>query len=175
MEASDSYPGYAGGVRCRAGTDCWFEYVFVSAYPVTELRVMAYPRLYGDPGTKRECTVSYAADGGPPTTMLTAQAEHEGQWNRMFDRRFARVVLPNPATQGVVRFTLVAEPSAEFWSPTRPIDRMAVEAVLDARNLPPLAVPPGRSELTLSGGPDNDFRVWFSDRAPGKERVWPGD
>ncbi len=175
MEASDSYPGYAGGVRCRAGTDCWFEYVFVSAFPVTELRVMAYPRLYGDPGTKRQCTVTYAADGGPPTTMLTAQAEHEGRWNRMFDRRFARVVLPKPATQVVVRFTLVAEPSAEFWSPTRPIDRMAVEAVLDARNLPPLAVPPGRSELTLSGGAGNDFRVWFSGRALGKERVWPGD
>lgn len=175
MEASDSYPGYAGGVRCRAGTDCWFEYVFVSAFPVTELRVMAYPRLYGDAGTKRQCAVSYAADGGPPTTMLSAEAEHVGQWNRMFDRRFARVRLPKPATHVVVRFTLVAEPSAEFWSPTRPIDRMAIEAVLDARTLPPLAVPPGRSELTLSGGPGNDFRVWFSDRAPGRERVWPGD
>ncbi|WP_043600951.1 glycosyltransferase family 39 protein [Solidesulfovibrio magneticus] len=175
MEASDSYPGYAGGVRCRAGTDCWFEYVFVSAFPVTELRVMAYPRLYGDAGTKRQCTVSYAADGGPLTTILSAEAEHDEQWNRMFDRRFARVRLPKPANQVTVRFTLVAEPSAEFWSPTRPIDRMTIEAVLDARNLPSVAVPPGRSELSLSGGPGNDFRVWFSDRTPGKERVWPGD
>ncbi len=175
MEASDSYPGYAGGVRCRAGSDCWFEYVFVSAYPITELRVMAYPRLYGDPGTRRQCTVTYAANGGAPTTILSAEAEHESQWNRMFDRRFVRVVLPKPATHVVVRFALVAEASAEFWSPTRPIDRMAVEAVLDARTLTPFAVPPGRSELALSGEPGNDFRVWFSDRAPGKERVWPGD
>jgi 4-amino-4-deoxy-L-arabinose transferase-like glycosyltransferase len=175
MDVSDSYPEYAGGVRCRPGTDCWFEYVFVSAFPVTELRLMAYPRLYGDAAGKRACSVAYAADGGPLTTVITARPDGPEQWTPLFARRFARVVLAKPANHVTVRFSLTADVAAEFWSPERPIDRMAIEAVLDARTFAPFALPPGASSLSLSGQPDNALLVWFSDRPAGRLRVWPGE
>lgn len=66
MEASDSYPGYAGGVLPgRHGLLVRIR-VRVGLPRHRTARLLAYPRLYGDPGTKRQCTVTYAADGGRP-------------------------------------------------------------------------------------------------------------
>ena len=174
MAVSRSYPDYSGGVTCLPDTDCRFEYVFVSAYPMTTLRIMAYPRLYGDKDGYRACTVAYATDGRTFETVLDARNTAPEQWSLMFIRRYAEVRLPRPATQVTVRFSLRADFAAEFWSPTRPIDRMAIEADLDARNFPGLTVPAGTTRLSLSGEADNAFRVWFTDRAPGLERIWPG-
>ncbi|KHK00874.1 glycosyltransferase family 39 protein [Desulfovibrio sp. TomC] len=174
MAVSTSYPDYSGGVTCLPGTDCRFEYVFVSAYPITALRIMAYPRLYGDKDGYRACTVSYATDGQTFHTLLDARNTVPDTWSLMFLRRHTELRLPRPTTQVTVRFSLRADFAAEFWSPTRPIDRMVIEADLDARQFPGLTVPPGNSRLTLSGNAGNAFRVWFSERAPGLERVWPG-
>ena len=175
MAMATSYPDYSGGVTCQPGTDCRFDYEFVSAYPMTELRILAYPRLYGDSGGYRACTVSYATAGGAFETILDERNTSAEQWNLLFTRRFMRVRLPRPATHVTVRFAMRADFAAEFWSHTRPVDRMLIEAVLDARSFPGLTIPPGISQLELSGQPGNALQVWFSGRSPGLERVWPGE
>ncbi|MHC1788363.1 glycosyltransferase family 39 protein [Solidesulfovibrio sp.] len=174
MAAATSYPDYAGGVTCQPHTDCRFEYVFVSAFPMTELRIMAYPRLYGDAGGQGACRVAYAAGERDFETVLDVRNDRDGQWSPLFTRRFVRVALPRPTTRVTVRFTLLANATAEFWSPVRPVDRMVIEAGLDARSLAPFTVPAGLSELALGGEPGNALRVWFGSQPPGLERVWPG-
>lgn len=175
MAASTSYPAYAGGVTCQPDTDCRFEYVFVSAFPITELRLLAYPRLYGDAGGQGACTAAYSTDGRTFETVFDVRNDQAGQWSPMFARQFARVRLPRPATHVTVRFSLRANATAEFWSPARPVDHMAVEALLDARSLPAFSLPAGQSLVTLTGEPGNEVRVWFGSREPGLERVWPGE
>ncbi|EFL49423.1 conserved hypothetical protein [Solidesulfovibrio fructosivorans JJ]] len=175
MAASTSYPEYAGGVTCRPGTVCSFDYVIVSGLPMTELRLMTYPRLYGDPGSPGSCRVSVSTDGKRFRTLIDFRRMEKNVWSPMFTRRFARLRFDKPATFVTVRFSLFANASAEFWSPTRPIDRMMVEADLDARSLPPVRITPGETPLRLSGAPDNDLRLTFDPNQPGIERVWPGE
>ena len=175
MASATSYPDYAGGVTCRPNADCRFDYVFVSALPITELRLLAYPRLYGDAGGQGAARVAYSTDAKTFETLLTQRNDKAETWSPLFARRFVRVRLPRPATHLTVRFSLFANATAEFWSPTRPIDHMAVEAVLDTRSLPACTLPVGPSLVTLAGEPGNAVTVWFGSQEPGLERVWPGD
>ena len=175
MASSTSYPEYAGGATCRPNTDCWFEYVFISAFPITELRLLAYPRLYGDAGGQGAATAAYSTDGNTFKTLFTERNDNAGQWSPLFSRQFVRVRLPKRTNRLTVRFSLFANATAEFWSPARPIDRMLLEASLDARSLPAFTLPAGPSRVTLGGEPGNDLHVWFGEREPGLERVWPGE
>ncbi len=175
MALATSYPEYAGGVTCRPETDCRFEYVIVSGLPVTELRLMTYPRLYGGPGPKGRCRAAVSTNGRDFDTVVDFRDAPDGDWSPLFARRFARVRFEKPVTFVTVRFTLAANAEAEFWSHTRPVDRMVVEAALDARSLPPLTLPAGEVAVTLSGEPGNDLRLLPATARPGLERVWPGD
>lgn len=175
MATSASYPEYAGGVTCRPGTDCRFEYVFVSGLPITELRLMTYPRLYGGADPRGRCTVSVSTDGRTFETATDFRDAPGQAWSPMFERRFARLRFKKPVTFVTVRFSLVANAEAEFWSPSRPVDHMTIEVALDARSLAPLRLGPGLLPVALSGEPGNDFRFAASAARPGLERVWPGD
>ncbi len=176
MAASASYPDYAGGVTCLPDTACSFDYVFVSGLPMIELRLMAYPRLYGDGSDQQSCRVAVSTDGKTFETVLDFREAGPGTWTEMFDRRFVRVRFDKPATFVTVRFSLVANALAEFWSPTRPVDRMAIEADLDARSLPPLRLPAGKLPVSLvPGRSGNAFRLTLDPARVGRERVWPGD
>ncbi|MGE4538259.1 MAG: glycosyltransferase family 39 protein [Desulfovibrio sp.] len=175
MAASTSYPEYDGGVTCRPGTSCSFDYIIVSGLPMTELRLMTYPRLYGDPDSAGSCRASVSTDGKHFRPLIDFRRSKKSTWSPMFTRHFARLRFDKPATFVTVRFSLFANANAEFWSPTRPIDRMVVEADLDARSLPPVRLRPGAVPLRLTGAPDNNLHLTFDPHRPGLERVWPGD
>ncbi len=175
MAASTSYPEYSGGACCQPNTYCSFDYVFVSAFPVTELRIMAFPRLYGDAKGQGSCRVSWSADGRNFREILDFRNAKAERWSPLFERRFVRVKLEQPATFVTVRFSLFANAAAEFWSPTRPIDRMLVEAALDTRAMPEFRLPGPAFTASLANPEGNDLRLLPVPAAPGKERVWPGD
>ncbi len=174
LAVSTSYPDYAGGLTCRPETDCGLDYVFVSALPMTELRFQLYPRLYGGPGPTGSCRLAYSTNGRDFKTAMDFQGAPTGDWTPMFTRRFVRVRLDAPATFVTVRLTLRANAEAEFWSPERPVDRMVIEADLDARSLPPLTLPAGDTAVTLSGDARNAVWLRLGRRQSGLERVWPG-
>lgn len=155
-----TYPDYEGVVCCAPGTSCFFTYAFVSAYPITKLRLRIYPRVYGDPIEPRGCKVSYSTDGKTFTALDELAGDGSNDWSPMFLNRFRAVSFDKPVGMVVARFDLSADFQAQFWSPERPVDRMYLDADLDASLFEPFSISSPACDIRLDNPGGNDFRIF---------------
>ncbi len=168
------HPDYDGSVTCRAGTDCFFTFAFVSAFPIRELRIKTYPRVYGDAEGIRGARLSYSTDGKTYQRLDELGSDASLTWSRLFRSRFHEVSFDAPVRQVFLRFDMFADKMAEFWSHVRAVDRMYVEVLLDASTLPEITIDKAEFSITLTDSPANDVRVLLDDKpAPIKARVLP--
>jgi hypothetical protein len=151
-----------GELTCAEGRDCAFAYTFVSALPITELRLNAFPRVFGNPCRKCEpnkTQVNLSTDGGKTYRPLVEETGEECVWTPANANAYRRVVFDAPVTTLILAFELQKGTEAGFLSPVWNVDGMYVEADLDASRLPPLRlvgpdvgvslVDPGKNDLTL--------------------------
>lgn len=159
---SGRHPDYDGVVCCAPGTSCFFTYAFVSAYPITKLRLRVYPRVYGDAKEPRSCKVSYSTDGQNFVPLDELAGDGSNDWSPMFLNRFHTVNFDRPASMVVARFDLSADFQAQFWSPVRPVDRMYLEADLDASLFDPISIATPACDIRLDRPEGNDFQLFLN-------------
>jgi len=149
-------------MTCIPNTRCHFTYLVVSAFPIEALRIRAYPRLYGLPGNPGRATISYSADGGAFTVLDEQTARHQEDWTPMHMGRTLSVRFEKPVRELRLRFDLEANENAEFWSHTRPIDAMRIEADLGQVWLEPVEAVGPTIPVRLLNPEGNDVRLRLS-------------
>jgi hypothetical protein len=154
-----------GELTCREGADCAFAYTFVTALPVRELRLRAYPQVYANPCRQcppNEADVAVSTDGGKTYRKLVAgTGGEECSWTP--DDRYVvrRVRFDPPATHLVLAFSLQHGDQAGFLSPSWNVDDMHIEADLDASSLPPLHLSGPDLDVSLANPGTNDFTLFL--------------
>lgn len=153
-----------GGLTCREERPCSFTARFVSALPVSRVRLEWYPRVVGSPDGKNVVRLSYSTDEGRTFTPLE---EFTGRglpsWSPMFAKHATVLDFSKPVNHFMLKAELSGE-DAQLWSHARAADRMWLEASLDARSVGTVELPAADFPLGLTGPPGNDFRVHFMDR-----------
>lgn len=154
---------YDGGLTCAGNGEegCVFDYAFVSAFPVREINLEWLPRVSAGPQGREAATVSLRVEDGPFKTLERFAPTSPSGWSGSFVRHDKRVVFDKPVHHLTLRFELTGE-GAQVWAHSRPVDRMWLEAKLDARSLPALRLPGGGFPLALAEPRANAFTVRFS-------------
>lgn len=134
-------------LSCKAPGPCSVTVPLHSAYPITLLRVLSYPRVYADKAGKNMVRVSFSPDGENFTALDVLRSNRSGLWEGLMARRVAVLRFKNPIQDGFVRFDL-SGPGAQIWS--RDATRMRIEAVLDATSFPGLTLTEETFPLALT-------------------------
>ncbi|MEA4857987.1 glycosyltransferase family 39 protein [Solidesulfovibrio sp.] len=116
-------------LSCKEPGPCSVTVPLSSAYPMRELRILSYPRVFADKAGKNTVTVSFSPDGKQFTPLDKLTSNRSGLWEGLMARRVSVLRFPKPLANGFVRFDL-SGPGAQLWS--RDDTRMRIEAVLDA-------------------------------------------
>ncbi|WP_428567105.1 MAG: glycosyltransferase family 39 protein [Solidesulfovibrio sp. DCME] len=152
-----------GELTCRGEGGCTFTYTFVSALPMTEVRLKAFPQVYANPCRKcpeNAARVLASTDGGASWRTLVDETGGEPcSWTPAGQYVVKRLRLDTPATSLLLAFHLGRGEQAGFLSPSWNVDGMYVEADLDARALPPLRLPGGAVDVSLADPGENDFTL----------------
>ena len=153
-----------GGVTCLEERPCHAMFRFVSALPVRRVRLEWYPRVVAALDGKNVARLSYSTDEGKTFTLLEEfTGPKTGKWSAMFAKHAAQLDFSKPVNHFLLKVELSGE-DAQLWSHRRAVDRMWLEAALDARSLSPVLLPGGEFPLKLSGPPGNDFIVRFQEK-----------
>jgi hypothetical protein len=151
-----------GGLTCREERSCVFTARFVSALPVSRVRLEWYPRVVADLSGKNAVRLSYSTDEGRTFVPVESfSGDGSGKWTGMFEKHAREIAFPAPVKHFTLKAELTGE-DAQLWSHRRVVDRMWLEADLDARSVRPLALPGGTFPLSLDGPPGNDFDLALS-------------
>lgn len=150
-----------GGITCREERPCHFMASFVSGLPMSRVRLEWYPRVVAALDGKNVVRLSYSTDQGKSFTVLEEfKGSQTGTWSTMFAKHAAQLDFPKPVNHFLLKVELSGE-DAQLWSHRRAVDRMWLEATLDARSAAPVPLPQGEFPLKLSGAAGNDFTVRF--------------
>lgn len=150
-----------GGLTCRDDRPCQFTTRFESALPMSRVRLEWYPRVVADPMHKNAVKLSYSIDGGQTFTVLeNFTGNGSGKWSDLFRKHSRTLKFPEPARKFMLRAELTGE-AAQLWSHSRPVDRMWLEADLDARSIKEFTLPAGEFQLGLLNPDGNAFTIRF--------------
>ncbi|MFP5222268.1 MAG: glycosyltransferase family 39 protein [Acidobacteriota bacterium] len=153
-----------GGITCREERPCHFMASFVSGLPMSRVRLEWYPRVVASLDGKNVVRLSYSTDQGRTFTVLEEfKGRKTGTWSDMFTKHAAELDFARPVNHFLLKVELSGE-GAQLWSHRRAVDRMWLEATLDARSVAPLALPEGGFPLRLSGTAGNDFTLRFAQK-----------
>lgn len=153
-----------GGLTCREERPCHFMASFVSGLPMSRVRLEWYPRVVAALDGKNVVRLSYSTDQGSTFTVLEEfKGGKTGAWTAMFAKHAVELDFKKPVNHFLLKVELSGE-GAQLWSHRRAVDRMWLEATLDARSVAPVALPQGAFALKLSGAAGNDFSVRFTER-----------
>jgi hypothetical protein len=152
-----------GELVCRGEGGCAFTYTFVSALPMIEVRLKAFPQVYANPCRscpKNEARVLASTDEGQTwQTLVDDTGGADCTWTPPGRYVVKRLRFAKPATSLLLSFRLERGEQAGFLSPSWNVDGMYVEADLDARALPPLRLPGGDLDVSLAEPGQNDFTL----------------
>ena len=70
----------AAALTCIGKTPCQATYRFQSLYPLTELVMTTFPRVYCDAAKENFVRVSFSEDAGPFKEIYTLRSDGSGQW-----------------------------------------------------------------------------------------------
>jgi len=153
-----------GGVTCREERPCHFMASFVSGLPMSRVRLEWYPRVVAALDGKNVVRLSYSTDQGRSFTVLEEfKGPKTGKWSAMFAKHAVELDFKRPVNHFLLKAELSGE-DAQLWSHRRAVDRMWLEAALDARSVAPVLLPQGEFPLKLSGAAGNEFAVRFTQR-----------
>ena len=153
-----------GGITCREERPCRFTARFVSALPMKRVRLEWYPRVVADPSGKNMVRLSYSTDDGQTFQPLERYVgEGSGKWSETFKKHAATLNFKAPINHFMLKAELTGE-DAQLWSHRRVVDRMWLEAELDARSVKLFQIPEGRFPLKLTDPSGNDVAVRFQDK-----------
>jgi hypothetical protein len=152
-----------GGMTCREERPCSFQARFVSALPVNRVRLEWYPQVEGRPvvGTER---LSYSTDDGKTFVLLE---ELTGQPSVIRSGVFIKHAKTLDFSDSIHYFRIKVELSgepAQMWSHRRVLDRMWLEASMDARSIRPFTLPEGDFRLALTKPAGNTVNISFLDK-----------
>jgi 4-amino-4-deoxy-L-arabinose transferase-like glycosyltransferase len=138
-------------LACRDAAPCSLTVPLSSAYPVKELRILSYPRIFADKAGKNRLTVSFSEDGTTFTKLDALVSNRSGHWEGLMVRRISVLRFKKPIHNGFVRFDF-SGPGVQLWS--RDDTPMRIEAVLDTSAFTGLPAPAGpfAVELLQNGG-----------------------
>lgn len=154
-----------GGLTCREERPCHFTARFVSALPIRSVRLEWYPRVVADPMGKNAVGLSYSTDEGKTFNPIEKFiGSGSGKWTRLFDKHMRTLTFAEPIRHFMLRAELSGE-DAQLWSHSRTVDRMWLEADLDARSLKTFNLPAGNFPLGLLAPAGNDLTVRFLDKS----------
>lgn len=160
-----------GELVCRGEDGCAFTYTFVSALPMTAVRLKLFPQVYANPCRncpKNEAQVLASTDKGQTwQTLVDDTGGADCTWTPPGRYVVKGLRLATPATSLLLSFRLERGEQAGFLSPSWNVDGMYVEADLDARALPPLRLSGDDLDVSLAEPGQNDFTLSLR---PG---VWP--
>lgn len=153
-----------GGLTCLEERPCHFMASFVSGLPMSRVRLEWYPRVVAALDGRNVVRLSYSTDQGRSFTVLEEfKGSKTGAWSTMFAKHAAELDFKKPVNHFLLKVELSGE-DAQLWSHRRAVDRMWLEATLDARSLAPVQLPQGEFPLKLSGAAGNDFTVRFTQK-----------
>lgn len=152
-----------GELVCRGEGGCAFTYTFVSALPMTAVRLKVFPQVYANPCRKcppNEARVLASTDQGKTWRPLVTETGGEAcTWTPPGRYVVRQMRFDRPVTSLLLSFRLERGGQAGFLSPSWNVDGMYVEADLDARALPPLALTGGDLDVSLVDPGENDCRL----------------
>lgn len=153
-----------GGLTCRDDRPCVFTSRFVSALPIERVRLEWYPRVVADPAGKNATRLSYSTDDGKTFLPLEMFAgDRSGKWTALFGKHAGTLTFKHPVHYFLLKAELTGE-AAQLWSHRRVMDRMWLEADLDARSVKKFALPSGDFPLRLLAPEGNDVAVRVLDK-----------
>lgn len=154
-----------GELVCGGAGNCAFVYTFVSALPVTELRLRVLPTVYANPCRKCEpnrARVNVSTDAGKTyRTLIDSTGGEECTWTPPGQYAYRRLRFDPPVRTLILAFELQMGDQAGFLSPSWNIDDMYIEADLDARILPPLTLSARNLDVSLVAAGNNDFSLFL--------------
>lgn len=115
-------------LSCGQDAPCFATIPVSSAFPITKLRIQAYPRVFADAKGKNRLVTSFSLDGEHFTPLDELKSSRSGLWEGLMVRRVSTVAFPTPIRKVFVRFDLSGQ-GAQLWS--RDHERMRIEADLD--------------------------------------------
>lgn len=133
---------------CRENAPCFAAVPISSGYPIKQLRIEYYPRVFSDMERKNNLRLSYSLDGREFIPMDALQSSGSLLWEGLMVRRVSLVSFDKPVHNVFVRFDLSGQ-GAQLWS--RDETRMTIEALLNASSAPPLKLKTDLVNVTLSG------------------------
>ena len=138
-------------LSCQDAAPCSLTVPLSSAYPITLLRILAYPRIFADKTGKNAVRISFSPDGKTFTLLDSLRSNRSGHWEGLMVRRVAVLRFAKPIHNGFVRFDF-SGPGTQLWS--RDDTRLRIEAVLDASAFTGLTAPADTfaAKLTENGG-----------------------
>lgn len=135
-------------VSCKENSPCFAAIPISSDYPIRQLRIEYYPRVFSDLERTNILRLSYSLDGKAFTPLDALQSSGSLLWEGLMVRRVALADFTTPVHNLFIRFDLSGQ-GAQLWS--RIDTRMTIEATLDASHVPPLTLHSRRVNATLSG------------------------
>lgn len=148
-------------LTCAADRGCRFGFRFASLYPMTEIRVVWYPRLLSDRQRQNKVTLGASLDGAAEATLDEFRSTGSGIWDGP-ERRVSVLKPKKPANQLDLSFTLPSD-ATQLWS-SDGFD-MVIEAKLDTRSAPRLQIV-DRAQLRLEGSRVNAFGLFLPEQPP---------
>lgn len=134
---------------------CFATYHLESHYPMTSLRMVWYPRCFGEKGDATYARLSVSLDGGPFQLVDQLPGDGREHWLVPVSRT---VVLPlsRPATSALLRLDL----SGDAANMTTPHGYPFIfEADVDARSMPTPVSDSSATSLAVQGDPNNNFGI----------------
>ncbi len=148
-------------LACKDPGPCSVTVPLSSAYPMRELRIVSYPRVFSDKAGKNNVAVSFSPDGKRFKRLDRLSSSRSGLWEGLMSRRVSVLRFDKPIANGFVRFEL-SGPGTQLWS--RDDVRMRIEAVLDASSFPPLHATGETLPMTLLDNAGAPLSLFLSTR-----------
>ena len=153
-------------LACEKGRSCVLSYTFSSALPFTELRVTAFPTVYGNPCDKcpgNQARLSYSIDGGKTyNPLLGLDKTPDCEWTSKFEAQYRRIRLPRRTTSLTLLFAMQYGEEAAFSLMRNPLYRMRLEADLDATALPAPRLDHAPERIVLNNPEGQRFTAFFN-------------
>jgi hypothetical protein len=131
-------------LTCRDNKPCSITYALVTGYPANTLRLTWFPRVFADAAGKNAVRATYSTDGKTYRSLDALGSSGSGRWEGLGVGREATADLGGFTGTLRLRFELSGD-AAQLWSSLE--TPMALTLSLDTKNLPAIALPPGRTPL----------------------------
>jgi 4-amino-4-deoxy-L-arabinose transferase-like glycosyltransferase len=146
-------------LACRDAAPCSLTVPLSSAYPVKELRILSYPRIFADKAGKNRLTVAFSEDGKTFKALDALASNRSGHWEGLMVRRVSVLRFAKPIHNGFVRFDF-SGPGVQLWS--RDDTPMRIEAVLDTSAFTGLPAPAGPFAAELLGNAGQPLSIFLT-------------